>query len=697
MDKSRWFSRYKVSSICLVLLIFCTHLQAYQQTLNKLSLSAIADLSPANLHDNEWHTILPITGSDSEYFLATNNGKVYTLTDDKITVEPFLDIAKRLKASNIMALTAIAVDPSFHYRERTGYNTFYTAHTETKNNLQNKRITDANIDKKQPFDAVIMRWKVNKSTSQSITIANQQEVFRIAVHQPNESIKQLSFNPYTEPWHENFGLLFVLLSQTDDEVAAKQAIYSGTVLRIKPERFGLQSYTIPKSNPFIRQDAIRNEIVIIANRKVQNFDWIKNGQSSLLLQLAEKESSDFIQAKLGDDFRLSPAPPIQTLEASSQQKKQNSKVIIYQGRALQTLWGKVLQLNKVENDWFLQASVFGSKTLPNALPIANSYSLPNISPQEKLTLHTHNNNELLVLAHKQQRLYAIEGNIEKANITVAKVATSKKKNENSYALFFILFVIACAVTGLCYLKFRAKTQRHFLYSQWANFDIDTANQTLSLYSRHNKIVEKTIELSAIKSSEILLNNLVISTISANDGQGFSNDFEEQVLASFAKEHQLKMINDKQRKIQLRITDISDNTLLFCLYYRVGNIRHTKLRYSEVLNKVIDWNWLFAAYINAKHTSKRKMRVKPEITQSASPVNTSQQTKPLPEQPISHKETLKTEQQQNQYSTSKVDLSANQDAELVMALDKLVEMKKQGFLSDDEFNIAKAKIISDLVQ
>lgn len=697
MDKSRWFSRYKVSSICLVSLIFCTHLHAYQQTLNKLSLSAIADLSPVNLHENEWHTILPITGSDSEYFLATNNGKIYTLTDDKITVKPFLNIAKKLKASNIMALTAMAVDPSFHYRDRNGYSTFYTAHIETKNNLQNKRLTDASIDKKQPFDAVIMRWKVNKSASQTITVASQHEVFRIAIHQPDESIKQLSFNPYTEPWHEDFGLLFALLSRTDDEVAAKQAIYSGTVLRIKPERFGLQSYTIPKNNPFIQQDSIRNEIVTIANRKVQNFDWIKQGQSTLLIQLAEKESSDFIHAKLGDDFRLSAPRTIQTLEASSQQKKQNGKVIIYQGRALQALWGKVLQLNKVENDWFLQASAFGSKTLPGALSMANSYSLPNISIQEKLTLYTHNNNELLVLAHNQQRLYAIEGNIEKANITVAKVATSKQENENSYALFFILFVIACAITSLFYLKFRAKRQQHFLYSQWANFDIDTTNKILSLYSRHNKIIEKTIELSAIKSSELLLNNLVISTISANDGQGFNNEFEKQVLASFAKEHQLKMTNDKQRKIQLRLTDISDNTLVFCLYYRVGNIRHTKLRYSEVLNKVIDWNWLFAAYINAKHTSKRKMRVKHEIIQSASPVNTSQQTKPLPEQPISHKETLKTEQQQNQYPTSKVDLSANQDAELVMALEKLVEMKKQGFLNDDEFNIAKAKIISDLVK
>ena len=36
-----------------------------------------------------------------------------------------------------------------------------------------------------------------------------------------------------------------------------------------------------------------------------------------------------------------------------------------------------------------------------------------------------------------------------------------------------------------------------------------------------------------------------------------------------------------------------------------------------------------------------------------------------------------------------------DSELINALDKLVNLKQKGFLTDEEFSLAKAKILSDM--
>ncbi|MFT6917491.1 MAG: hypothetical protein ACJA2G_000092 [Cognaticolwellia sp.] len=70
-----------------------------------------------------------------------------------------------------------------------------------------------------------------------------------------------------------------------------------------------------------------------------------------------------------------------------------------------------------------------------------------------------------------------------------------------------------------------------------------------------------------------------------------------------------MVNEKQRSIQLCLTDDQQNRYLICLYFRVDDTRHTKLKYNKVIDNVIDWQWLFAQHINPDKTPKRTIKVK----------------------------------------------------------------------------------------
>lgn len=699
MDIDSWLITGKKYFLYFVLIVFSAAILATEQTSSELELSAIAEFSSVQLQQDEWHTVMPITGSEDEYFLTTKNGKVYSLKDQQINNTPLLDLSSRLK-KNIVSLTAIAQDPSFNFRDRTGYNTFYTAHIESTTKQNENTQDQAQVDESAtlPYDTVIMRWQLRKPLNQATKIVAQHEVIRIAIHNKAEAIRQLSFNPYTESWHDDFGLLYALLPKTKNALKSAQAIYSGTILRIKPERFGLQSYTIPANNPFIKKADIRNEIALIVNENVVSFDWVKKTENSLLIQVKNAQGHSFIQTKLGEDWRIDGLPEPNKLTNTS--SIISSQAILYHGRELKNLWGQILQLNQVENGWQLQVLTSDTSHPAQVLSTLNQDNISQATATGKFSLHKNYDNELLLLEHNRQRLYAVKA----AQVAMKKTAAASEpiasSNDSNNGVLTFLVIVALVVSCLWYIRFNSKKQQHFLYQQWANFDVNAATQTLSLYKRHNHSVEQIVKLSSLKRSELLLNDEIISIVSVDAEHGFSNALEEQLQIIFAKEHRFKMIDGKQRKIQLRLSDDENSQYLFCLYYRVGNVRHTKLKYNKVLKKVIDWHWLFAQYINAENTDKRKIRVKLAAEKTSDIVNSKSQPPPALKQE-------KTEQIDGHMAaiastSNKADSlklnnaeSSNQDNELIAALDKLIEMKKQGYLSEDEFNTAKAKILKSL--
>ncbi|AZQ85911.1 hypothetical protein EKO29_19065 [Colwellia sp. Arc7-635] len=710
MDKNKRFTRYRLYFICTLIAVFSQLAYAAEPEENELELAVIADLTNVAFSNDQWHTVLPVLGDKNRYFIATNSGKIYQLNNNKIAQSPFFDLKSALSKRNITSLTAITLDPNFNYRERDGYHTFYTAHTESSKKTKQK-LAPVNTDIKAPYDSVVIRWQLTYQPDQMPKYSQQREVIRIAIQQPQEHIQQLSFNPYIEPWHDDFGLLFIALSR--NEALKNEPLYAGTILRIKPKKNGLSNYAIPANNPFIKNTDVANEIVFIAGQKIIHFDWIKKSTHSLLVQLKQQEGHILVQAKLGDDWRET-IPQTQIKKHLSSINTQR-KTLFYHGRKIKALWGKVLHLQQLENIWLLQASTLTS-VIDNVESEQNThYKLihNDSSEQAQFSLHQTHNGELLLLEQQQQRLYTLK----KPTTVISEVTHADDQllsDSNSNTSIFILFTIALAASYFWYLRQIGTKKQNFLHEQWANFEVNVASKSLSMYKRHAKNAEKTMNISSIICSELLLNDEVISTINLDSTPIFSNTLEEQILAVLAKENQLKMIDDKQRKIQVYLTDDQQVRYLFCLYYRVGNIRHTKLKYHEVINKALDWQWTFAQNIAPDTIEKRQLKTK--------------QAQPLIKAAIQRKRSDDVVTQVNEISLVKVPQSSDKaatnnhdfnnsadnmsgqnplsenkattvthdsfDTEFVAALDRLVSMKKQGYLDEREFNIAKAKILKD---
>lgn len=706
MDNARWLNTCRLYFICILMATLSQVIHAAEPIVSELELSAIANLDKAALKNDAWHTVLPVLGDENQYFIATHAGKVYQLNNSEITQTAFFDLKLALNDPEIIALTAITLDPNFNYRDRDGYHSFYTAHIEASKKDKPK-LAPKNNQANVPFDAVVMRWQLTYMPNQAPKLSQQREVIRIAIQQTQEHIQQLSFNPYVEAWQEDFGLLFIALAQSD--TLKSEALYAGAILRIIPKRYGLQNYTIPVNNPFAKTADVANEIIFIAGQKTEQFDWIKKNTYSLLVQLNQQDNSVLVQAKIGDDWREA-IPQTQIKKRLSAVNTQSS-TLLYHGRELKTLWGKVLHLQETENVWQLQASALSSPVNSEGALQNSPHNLINLHTNKptQFSLHQKHDGELLLLEHNQQRLYAIKA--PETVITNAQVIDNTiSPSNNNRVLVFMVFSIFILAGYFWYLRRNIDKKQDFLHEQWANFDVNPATQSLSLYKRHEQGVEQIISITSLTSSELLLNDKVISTISADPAQAFSADLESNVLAIFAKEHRLKMIDEKQRKIQLCLIDDQNTRYLFCLYFRLGNIRHTKLKYQQVINKVIDWQWLFAQYINPKATTKRKIKVK--LKQEASETQVVTPTKPAAQSSndtfddnstkikqvldmSSNSHANKETTAQNKTLNSDED-SANLDTKLVSALDKLVMMKKQGYLTDREFSIAKAKILKDLV-
>ena len=704
MHKRSWVNHCKLRFILIILAAFSFTAYAESSKINELELSAVANLNNANLEHDQWQTILPILGDEDHYFIASRAGKIHQLHNNKISSSAFFDLKLALKNPEIVALTAITLDPSFNYRDRDGYHTFYTAHTEKSKTSANK-LLPINTDVKSLYDTVVMRWKVTSLQRSTPQVSLQYEILRIAIMNIDEPIQQLSFNPYIEPWHSDFGLLFIALARS--EALKNEALYAGSILRIKPEIYGLQHYTIPPENPFVKSPDIHNEIIFIAGQKTQYFDWIKQSSYSLLVQYNQPGANVLIEAKIGDDLRE--VLPNEQIKKHFPTVDSKQRTLLYQGRDLKTLWGKVLHLQEKGSAWQLTAlTIDATDDADNTADISHKLINHNANGQSKFSLHQKHNGELLLLEHSQQRLYTVKKpTAALTNVNHQQDLPSSTSNSNFlWVVFCFIFIL---MAFIWYLKNKHTQKQSFFQLQWANFEVDMKNKSISLFKRHNKNSEKSINISSLVRSEILLNDEVISTISTKETQAFSNELEALVLATFGNEHRIKMMNDKHRKTQLRFTDEHKQKYMICLYYRVGNIRHTKLKYQQIIDKAIDWQWLFAQFINPTATTKRKIKAKPIVKETvtsnenkATIVNT-----PDPEV-FEDNSTMASPNNDNfieqnsdivptEISTTSVDATDATEANssLVADLDKLVMMKKQGYLNEAEFNTAKARILKNL--
>jgi len=682
------FIKKIVKPIFAIMLIISFLLNGVTVSAKEYRLDVLAKLPTLSSANNIAVISLPIKSNNkNQYLLADETGELSLLNGSELLSLARLPLSNQTTNQQIK-LTALVLHPSFALADQYGYQTFFTAHIEpTKTNNNFARLTQLENPTPLPFDTVITQWKYDRSTPKKIDIQHRREVLRIAVPTVTHQIQKIAFNPFNKVWHDDYGLLHIALSESKvvDESAKKPPLYSGVVLRIDPKRFGLRNYRIPSSNPFVKTSDINNEIFILGAEKIKSFSWSKEYYDALLVQHIHGGAHTVAVAKKGTDWRESYQNNLVFPLKSNKTSK--VKITQYQGRKLKTLVGSTLLLSNNAKSWQLAklntAMLNHSVKDKTAEEIVESFNSDTLSPSNNVSLFFDQAGEPLLLDATKKQLLSINTHqlITKNNIE-SETDQNEQPSRIYNKLLLALFTLILAVT-FYRLRPKRKTAEAKLRSQFSRFELDDTQTTLSLYKRHQTEIDTQLAIADIVKSEVFLNDKSIKII--NKDNGYSEQRENQIRLSFFQAHRNKIIEDEIRQVNLSLTDKNDKKHVVCLYLRKGNQRLTKEKYLDTLEIIIDWNWFIASQLNPEATKIRKAKV-PVVKNIPSKPKKNSVTKQEPERvkPNSLKKT-----------TAELHDIAVHDSELIDALAKLVNLKQQDFLTDEEFSLAKAKILVDM--
>jgi len=661
----------------------------------------IANLKHEMLANPQWLPPIANPNDKHQFYLADKTGKIYLVEDGEIRVQPLLDLSviNNDKKEQDFSLTAFTLHPDFIFRDQPGYGKFYTAHVakiSAKSKTKRLQVRQSDID--YHFDAVITEWQFNQINHEKIEPSSQREILRISLVDSTNPIKQLAFNPFKKSWNDDYGLLYFSLSP--EKNLESFPLYSGAILRIKPERFGRKNYTVPTNNPFLKDSEINDEIVLLGAQKIQTFIWPQKNNDKLSVLHRYKGKETLSDAELRSDWRISPP------------KKQINfinpinNIILYQGRNLSSLFKSLLFLQNTKQEWSLNS--FLLTDVKSELPqVVTTFDIPN---SDDLLIFTDAFNELLLLDQTSSLIYRIT-QTDTPSIPNGEILEESNTGLIMTMFLFLIFVLFFVIRS----KQGKKGMSSLVQRNYAHMEISQSKQQVGLYRRHQTTTETILNITDLTSSKINLNDVLISTINKESGLGFSEAQELDLRENFAREYKDKMIDEKVRQISLSLTD-NDQDYTISLYARKGNQRVTKKRYKDVIEELVDWCWLIAKGINSDSTGIRTPRA--TLKSTAPNIASSNQVENKAENKVNKQEEINkviakmsnknrpvTKEQSetapikplhfDTENTSKQDGMI--DAELVNALDKLVKLKQQGFLTDEEFSQAKEKLLKDLIK
>ena len=345
-DKRYFFSVLR--QIARIAIVMCSVLSVFfiaSAKSDNYQLDIITQLNLKQGEPSSWLQLISHPGHEQQHFVVNGAGQMY-LVDGAQQPQIILDLStQQQKTSQLLKLTALELHPNFSLRDQPGYGLFYTAHLEALDeNMTVRRIQERGSEIPLKFDAVITEWKFNAASEQKVALNTKREVLRISVPDSTITIKQIAFNPYIKSWNEGFGLLYVALNGGEKW---NKPLYSGVVLRINPAKFGLRSYTVPTSNPYMQNSEIKDEIYLLGGQDVKQFIWPDKSSDNILL--SHYYQSQLLSLSDGrDDWRNSP-PKAKVYQGDDVIKD----VLLYRGRQLPYLRNKLLILTKNNQQWRL--------------------------------------------------------------------------------------------------------------------------------------------------------------------------------------------------------------------------------------------------------------------------------------------------------------------------------------------------------
>ena len=661
---------------------------------------------------NQWLDLTEQPNNKGSFYLANAQGQVYQLGFGELAkISLLLDLKALASPVEILKLTAFTLHPNFAKRGSSGFGKFYTAHVETfSNDTKTKRIEDTNIDTLLPFDAVLTQWQLD--LTHSLDPASRLEILRIALPEVHNGFKQLSFNPHTKSWHDDFAQLYLSLSQSPS--LKDYPIYSGAILRIQPPSKALKKkfYSIPKTNPYFANNDIEDALYVFGAGKIKQFNWPNQHSSKLLISHQYPFSYSITNwlslSEGGEDWRKT--PPKNPLYKSTESIA-NQGLLTYSGQNVPMLRKKLLLLSQKNQQWQLS-----SIALEHVI-ISNDESETSIIPPQitewSLNLQSANTEKLGIYPDNFGELLLFN----KSTGIIYQVFQQEAFNEPSSLLASQLPLIMKLLVGLVIVIFlgiliqvikQKISAKNIARKDFAKIILADDKNHIQLFRRHLKIPSISIPITEIEKYQVCLGQEVLATISNQPREGFNSTKETSLRELFRIEQIAKMVDGKVRRISVMITDINNSKFTICLYFRQGGERITKKNYFVVVDDAIQWCWLIAEQINPSETAIRATsnsasKVVSNFTESSSLDNSPLHAQAAVIRPATHPNSQKVQHdidkaqpiKQRKSTDKQTTYPNNPDTDLVYALEKLVTLQQQGFLTALEFKKAKAKLLDGL--
>jgi len=681
-----YLALFIVKITCITVLL-CTVINPARVQSQEISHLVLANLSLHN--DTTWRHILPIP-STNDYLLVDQQGHFHRLDNGVISQEPFFSLTDI--STNATALTSIVFHPNFSLRDQVGFHTFYTAHVEplnTKRRYLRVEDTSATLS----HDVIVTEWKTLNKT---IDAESRRELIRIGVPSEQSHIKQLAFSPFTKSWSDDFGYLYLALNQ--GEAYQTLPLYSGAVLRIDPTKFGLRNYTVPTSNPFIKQDDMANELFIVGLQKIEQFTWPHKDNHSLLASHRYKQQQQLTLIQPSDDFRQN--APKKVLYQSNELIAPNS-LISYRGRQLAHLWGTSLFLKPNNGQWALHSLAMPNINQQKPTPTIQWQLQSNASDPSQLAIMTNEEDEVFVFDASSSLLNQLSIPDKNVNNHGADTQTNKPDSEStSFTLYTLLIIIGTSlfIFLAVFVRKKSLSARFIVNQQFSRLQISESQQHLALFKRHEKEAKLELDINSIVLCSLTLNKNPLLTISAE--HPITNNKEAAVRGKFNNERREKMITARLRQLNVELTDNSGHVYPVCAYLRKGDNRITRKKFGEIIEEILDLCWLLSQNLsqteNRSHVPvqvpEKKVLLKPVKHKQSNAHQAKQKAQP----------TLSTTEQtikntQDAHPSMSHEQSDTIDTDLVNALEKLAKLKEQGVLTEEEFAQAKQKVMIGLLK
>lgn len=658
-------------------LAYCANLSPAFTPLKSYTAKPDAKWILANLLPQSQNQFL-IIDHQHQLQLTDKNDQLVNLIDGKQTIQ------------HLVKFTALTLHPNFAFPQQHGGYTFYTAHIELSQGEANRLRVPLKSQSPAPFDNVVTEWQLKITASGFQLIKDsRRELIRIPLPKIEAGITQLSFHPFIKNWQKHFGLLFITLPAIKE--FEQHPLYSGSVLRINPASFGLRAYTVPTDNPFTLDDNVHPEIAATGLGAIKHLHWLKEEVSQFAVNNGKQTSI----ATLGTDWRTGKRQAGQSVEISN-----ISNMLYFRNSALSNDMRPFLYLMKKGDNWTLTAISLAAMSLPSEI-----MQLPSevVKANAKPLLFKGSEGQLLLLDLNAKSLFRLSGLKAAENTNISEVMADTDEASDSGNTFTIVWLLALlAIVGFFWVRKQEKfkASKRLLNKHYARFEVDQNNGQIHLYLRHHEKPSKSLLISDVVKCDASLNDNVLASISAQSP--ITNAIERTFNHKFKEEKRHKMIGDKVRKVSMTLKSNDKKVDELCLYLREGNQRLTKMRFEQVQSQVLDCLWLLSNKLAPEQTEKRiidkapsrpKPKAKNPTTTSvkpAAPVVKSDETNipstaNIPAKPSHEPQPNMTEEARKEKT----------DAELIDSLNKLLELKSQGFLTEEEFTNSKAKIISQL--